>query len=83
MCHSGIAEVALELFAHVAPFLRGMPADVPLIFAGHSLGGSLAKLLWALALLHGHRYGEDGPSCQSMCGGCSLCCTGRAQVQGG
>ncbi|KAG1655313.1 hypothetical protein FOA52_006612 [Chlamydomonas sp. UWO 241] len=53
--HSGVADIALELFATIAPHLRGMPAGQPLVFAGHSLGGALAKLLWALSLMHGHR----------------------------
>ena len=55
MSHSGVAEVALELFAHIAPSLRGLAPDTPVVFVGHSLGGSLAKLLWALSLLHRHR----------------------------
>ncbi|GAX81733.1 hypothetical protein CEUSTIGMA_g9161.t1 [Chlamydomonas eustigma] len=58
VCHAGIADVSLELFAQLAPYLRrngSAASSGPLIFGGHSLGGSLAKLIWVLSILHGHR----------------------------
>ena len=67
-----VAQVALELFAHVAPSLRGLHKDTRVVMAGHSLGGSLAKLLWALSLLHRHRCGSHvfitGQITESVCG---------------
>lgn len=34
---------------------RDLPDDVEVVFAGHSLGGALGKLMWCLTLLHKYR----------------------------
>lgn len=55
VAHAGVSDAALDLFPRMAPFLRNLPRTTSVTFAGHSLGGSLATLLWALSILHGHR----------------------------
>eukprot|EP00798_Chlamydomonas_sp_ICE-L_P025306 gene25305-10959_t len=50
--HPGVSALARELFKEIAPHLQ---TKKPIIFAGHSLGGALGKMLWALSILHGCR----------------------------
>ncbi|KXZ49030.1 hypothetical protein GPECTOR_23g118 [Gonium pectorale] len=67
VAHSGVAAMARELLPTLLPHIRGA-ADAGaehVVFAGHSLGGSLAKLIWALSILQGHRSPEAS-SCHSF-----------------
>ncbi|GIL82641.1 hypothetical protein Vretifemale_11562 [Volvox reticuliferus] len=58
VAHSGVAAMAREVLSVILPHIReATAAGVDhLVFAGHSLGGALAKLLWAMSILQGHRF---------------------------
>lgn len=59
IAHHGIKEIALESFAELAPYLRYLPATTRVVLSGHSLGGSIAQILWALSLIHEHRTADN------------------------
>lgn len=53
--HSGITPLAEDLYTQLAPHINELPPDMPLAFAGHSLGGALGMLLFAMARLKNRR----------------------------
>ncbi|KAG2433103.1 hypothetical protein HYH02_012806 [Chlamydomonas schloesseri] len=55
VAHSGVAAMARELYPVLLPHIRsaGESGAQHVVFAGHSMGGSLAKLTWATAIMRG------------------------------
>ncbi|KAL4439045.1 hypothetical protein ABPG77_006982 [Micractinium sp. CCAP 211/92] len=74
MAHSGVAEMAEELFEVLRPHMEGVPR---LHLAGHSLGGSLATLVALTAHL------KLGGSCLGGDGGASSAGGGSSTSSGG
>lgn len=50
-CHSGVYQIAEEVWTAVLPYIQSRPTGSSLCFAGHSLGGSLALILASFARL--------------------------------
>ncbi|KAG2435917.1 hypothetical protein HXX76_007112 [Chlamydomonas incerta] len=55
VAHSGVAAMARELYPVLLPHIRsaGGAGAAHVVFAGHSMGGSLAKMTWASAIMRG------------------------------
>ncbi len=58
VAHSGVAQMALQAFQELRPYLLEEPEEVHIAFAGHSLGGALGQLLLCLAKLELGRCAE-------------------------
>ncbi|KAI8467487.1 MAG: hypothetical protein J3K34DRAFT_460375 [Monoraphidium minutum] len=69
VAHEGAAEMALHMFDQLRPYLdQAEDAGIPVVFGGHSLGGSLSKLLMTLYRARSRRrarprVSQPPPSC--------------------
>ncbi|PNW71802.1 hypothetical protein CHLRE_16g688700v5 [Chlamydomonas reinhardtii] len=55
VAHSGVAAMARELYPMLLPHIRSAAGSGAqhVVFAGHSMGGSLAKMMWATSIMRG------------------------------
>ncbi|WIA13252.1 hypothetical protein OEZ85_006841 [Tetradesmus obliquus] len=67
VAHDGVAELAESMFDQLRPYFdQADDVDMPICFAGHSLGGSLAMLTMVQYQLQSRRRHSSSPSCYTF-----------------